>query len=254
MHRTQSATELVPVLVEQVGTGAEVWLRKNITTTEIEIGDGLLQTMWEADEVTGSVGAMPSAQEVAAAFEPLWAELDRQEAEGAHPSVESVAAVVAASASDVAHDEGELFSWGSATLRATSQIMAGEAVIVGTNAEEVGMLDALGLLVTELYEQWSGDGVSYATGTVLGFGGDLYRVLQAHTSQPDWAPDVAVSLFAKVLVGWGGGSDEPKPWVQPGSTNPYMRGDKVTHVGHTWESNIDNNVWEPGVYGWDQLV
>jgi hypothetical protein len=40
-------------------------------------------------------------------------------------------------------------------------------------------------------------------------------------------------------------------WVQPGSTNPYMKGDKVTHNGSTWVSLVDNNVWEPGVYGWE---
>ena len=42
-------------------------------------------------------------------------------------------------------------------------------------------------------------------------------------------------------------------WSQPSSVNPYMAGDKVTHQGLIWESNIDNNVWEPGVYGWTQI-
>ena len=39
-------------------------------------------------------------------------------------------------------------------------------------------------------------------------------------------------------------------WVQPDSTNSYSKGDKVTHNGKTWVSDIDNNVWEPGVYVW----
>ena len=76
--------------------------------------------------------------------------------------------------------------------------------------------------------------------------GILYTVLQAHTSQPGWKPADAPSLFAKVLI--------PDPtmipeWEQPDSTNPYMKGDKVTHNGKTWVSLIDNNVWEPGVTG-----
>jgi hypothetical protein len=29
-----------------------------------------------------------------------------------------------------------------------------------------------------------------------------------------------------------------------------MKGDRVTHNDQTWESTVDNNVWEPGVYGW----
>lgn len=38
---------------------------------------------------------------------------------------------------------------------------------------------------------------------------------------------------------------------QPDSTNPYSNGDKATHNGKTWTSDLDNNVWEPGVYGWE---
>ena len=74
------------------------------------------------------------------------------------------------------------------------------------------------------------------------------RFLQDHTSQSDWTPDVAHSLFAEVLIP---DSEVIPEWVQPDSTNPYQTGDKVTHNGSTWVSTIDNNVWEPGVYGWD---
>ena len=82
------------------------------------------------------------------------------------------------------------------------------------------------------------------------YNGTLYKVLTAHTSQDDWTPDAAPSLFAKVLI-----SDETiiPEWEQPDSTNPYSAGDKVTHNRKTWVSDIDNNVWEPGVYGWTEL-
>ena len=43
-------------------------------------------------------------------------------------------------------------------------------------------------------------------------------------------------------------------WEQPDSTNPYAKGDKVTHNGKTWVSDIDGNVWEPGVYGWTEVA
>ena len=78
----------------------------------------------------------------------------------------------------------------------------------------------------------------------------LYRCLQAHTALDGWEPDVAPSLWAKVLTEDG----KILPWVQPDSTNPYMKGDKVTHNGKTWESTIDNNVWEPGAYGWVEVA
>lgn len=83
------------------------------------------------------------------------------------------------------------------------------------------------------------------------YDGKLYKVLQAHTSQADWTPPSAPSLFAEVLPGQGG--TDIGEWKQPGSTNPYKKGDKVTHNGKTWESTADNNVWEPGVYGWTEV-
>ena len=41
-------------------------------------------------------------------------------------------------------------------------------------------------------------------------------------------------------------------WVQPqpGVVDPYAKDAKVTHKDQRWTSNLDGNVWEPGVYGW----
>ena len=58
-------------------------------------------------------------------------------------------------------------------------------------------------------------------------------------------------LLACLLYTSTSDTGAPLPWEQPESTNPYMKGDKVTHAGKTWVSTIDNNVWEPGVYGWE---
>jgi len=98
-----------------------------------------------------------------------------------------------------------------------------------------------------IFPAWDGDSVQYNAGDRVQFNGKAYKVLQAHTSQAAWDPVSAVSLFAEILI--------PDPevipeWKQPESTNPYMQGDKVKHNGKTWVSDIDNNVWEPGVYGW----
>ncbi len=106
--------------------------------------------------------------------------------------------------------------------------------------------DADALNAVAIYPEWR-EGVSYTTGQRVRFNGTLYKVLQNHTSQADWTPDAAPSLFAKVLIS----DPETIPaWEQPDSTNPYAKGDKVTHNGKTWVSDIDGNVWEPGVYGW----
>lgn len=103
----------------------------------------------------------------------------------------------------------------------------------------------------ELFPRWNENGISYAVGDRVLYNGTLFKCLQAHTSQTAWTPTDAPSLWAKVLI--------PDPevipdWEQPDSTNPYMKGDKVTHNGKTWQSDIDNNVWEPGVYGWSEVT
>lgn len=102
----------------------------------------------------------------------------------------------------------------------------------------------------DFVEKWKSD-KTYSAGKRLEYNGTIYKVLQDHTSQDDWTPDTAPSLFTKVLI-----PDENiiPEWEQPDSTNPYMAGDKVTHNGKTWESLVDNNVWEPGVYGWTEVA
>lgn len=80
--------------------------------------------------------------------------------------------------------------------------------------------------------------------------GELYKCLQTHVAQSDWAPTVAPSLWARILPGQEGSGEEVGEWVQPDSTNGYQKGDQVTHNGHLWESTFDgDNVWEPGAVG-----
>lgn len=111
--------------------------------------------------------------------------------------------------------------------------------------------DEVALTGVELFPHWNDEGVEYKVDERVSYNGILFKCLQAHTSQATWTPTDAPSLWAKVLI--------PDPevipeWEQPDSTNPYMTGDKVTHNGKTWQSDIDNNVWEPGVYGWSEVT
>lgn len=109
--------------------------------------------------------------------------------------------------------------------------------------------DEMSLQVPNLYPTWKSE-TAYKTGERVLYNNVLYKVLQDHTSQETWTPDAAVSLFAKVLI-----PDETAvpEWEQPDSTNTYKTGDKVTHNDKTWVSTVDNNSWEPGVYGWDEV-
>lgn len=113
----------------------------------------------------------------------------------------------------------------------------------------VSLEDTDALEAVELFPNWSVE-KEYAVGDRVRYDGVLYKCLQAHTSQTDWNPVDAVSLWARVLIP----DQEVIPeWEQPDSTNPYMKGDKVRHLEKTWISNVDNNVWEPGVYGWNEV-
>ena len=109
--------------------------------------------------------------------------------------------------------------------------------------------DIQALEVPELYPTWK-SGVNYEVGLRVLYNKVLYKVITSHTSQEDWTPELSPSLFAKVLIP---DEDIIYAWEQPDSTNGYMNGDKVLHNDKTWVSIIDNNVWEPGVYGWEEV-
>lgn len=109
--------------------------------------------------------------------------------------------------------------------------------------------DAVALTIQEFYDIWN-VGVTYEVGRYLQYKGVLYKVLQPHTSQETWTPDVASSVYAKVLIDPTG--ETIPEWEQPDSTNAYMTGDKVRFEGVVYESTVDNNIWSPTAYpaGW----
>ena len=110
------------------------------------------------------------------------------------------------------------------------------------------LTDADAIDVPELFPKWSIK--EYAVGDRVRYEDTLYKCLQAHTSQSDWTPDVAVSLWVRV--------DDPSieypEWRQPtGAQDAYMKGDKVSYNGKHYISIVDNNVWSPTTYGWSEV-
>ena len=106
--------------------------------------------------------------------------------------------------------------------------------------------DETALTGVELFPVWA-IGTAYAVDDRVQHGGTLYKCVQAHTSQADWTPDATPALWVIVTV------EEWPEWVQPaGSHDAYAKGSKVTHNGQKWISDVDSNVWEPGVYGWTE--
>lgn len=102
--------------------------------------------------------------------------------------------------------------------------------------------------VTDLYPLWE-VGVAYVVGDRRQYNELLYKCVQAHTSQADWTPDVVPALWVRTYT------DEYPEWVQPtGAQDAYNTGDKVSHNDKHWISTVDANVWEPSVYGWDEVT
>lgn len=125
-----------------------------------------------------------------------------------------------------------------------------DAVRALARMQAAGLGDEDALKAAALFPEWA-VGATYAVGDRVRGEGILYRCLQAHTALAEWTPGAAPSLWARVPPGQDGNEPEVgyAEWEQPGSTNPYSKGDRVTHAGKTWESTSDGNVWEPGTTG-----
>jgi hypothetical protein len=121
-------------------------------------------------------------------------------------------------------------------------------------AQNLSLDDSQKMEIADLYPDWT-PSKAYAVDTLVKYGVNtdnetqLYKVVQAHTSQADWTPDQASSLFAKI-----GFTDSGVPlWVQPqGAHDAWQAGERVSYNGKIYVSTIDNNIWEPTVYGWEE--
>lgn len=121
------------------------------------------------------------------------------------------------------------------------------------SVQSANLTDEKAMEVADLYPEWAAM-KAYPENEIVKYGVNadgetqLYKVIQAHTSQADWTPDTAASLYKKI----GFTDDGVSIWTQPlGATDAYMKGDVVSFENQLWKSTVDNNVWQPGVYGWE---
>lgn len=76
-----------------------------------------------------------------------------------------------------------------------------------------------------------------------------------------WRSEMGNNVWAPGVHGWVIVEPPAEPeagveaWVQPvGATDAYPIGSVVSHNGMTWVSEVDENVWVPGEYGWVEQV
>ena len=106
------------------------------------------------------------------------------------------------------------------------------------------------LAAVELYPAWEPEGKAYTVGDRVQHNGKLFDCFQAHSSQSDWAPGGAASLWGEVTVDPVTGYDD---WKQPtGAHDAYNTGDRVVYNGSVYESLINGNAYSPEAYpaGW----
>ena len=127
---------------------------------------------------------------------------------------------------------------------------AGEAADDGERSRQTRALmmrtaqalpDEQAMELPTLFPEWE-SGVAYAQDDRICYQNQLYKCLQGHTSQDDWTPNTAVSLWVAV----SDPAEEWPQWKQPtGAHDAYPKGAKVTHNGQRYTSNVDANTWEP---------
>lgn len=138
---------------------------------------------------------------------------------------------------------------GQAALLGAARVAARRTVAADADAMTADELAAC----APLFDAWDGGSVAYTVGDIVAYSGALYRCAQAHTSQAGWTPDATRALWTPMGVS----TDDPEAvpeWVQPtGAHDAYAKGSHVMHDGIEWVSDLDANVWEPGVSGWSQV-
>lgn len=132
-------------------------------------------------------------------------------------------------------------------IRGQSEV---QSILFVIGAEQGAVDDVTAAEHSELFAPWA-SGVAYTVNNIRRYGGALYRCVQAHTSQDDWTPDQAASLWSQVADP----AEEWPAWSQPiGAHDAYSAGAKVSHKDKHWVSTADGNVWEPGAYGWEEVT
>lgn len=232
MIQTVSAEEPARVLVEAQpgGMSCDVWLRGNIEQDAADNGpEGAPYEFWRADEAHLVVAGSITVEEAEARFDELWAQAE-QEGMTDSERIVGVEQIVSALADTVTAAKG---------LRE----------VVSMAFSVVPASDEQALANADYYPEWR-TGQAYAVGQIAKHGASLYRCAQAHTSQADWEPGAAASLWSEVSYTDSGVEE----WRQPtGAHDAYAKGAKVSHNGAVYVSLVDANVWEPGAAGSETL-
>lgn len=71
--------------------------------------------------------------------------------------------------------------------------------------------DATAVRMVAFYPEWAKD-TAYTVGYKVQYLGKLYKVVQAHTSQETWTPDITASLYTRIDEVHDGSKYDPIPY------------------------------------------
>ena len=86
-----------------------------------------------------------------------------------------------------------------------------QKMLIRAQINTLAVDDATAYRMREFYPEWK-SGMALSVGHKLQYGGKLYRVIQAHTSQDDWTPDAVASLFERIDETHDGSKYDPIPY------------------------------------------
>ena len=131
MTRDVASRELerIEICPRSGGKASDVWLRKNIAETDIELPEGGSQHVWEATVTHGTLPGTPTEAEIEADFDELWQRFEDETLTDAERI--SDARDTARTNGDAIAELAEMVAEGEVTMEDLSQAIMELAEIVG---------------------------------------------------------------------------------------------------------------------------
>lgn len=105
------------------------------------------------------------------------------------------------------------------------------SMLITTQINTLSVDDATAVRMTAFYPEWAKD-TAYTVGYKVQYLGKLYKVIQAHTSQETWTPDITASLYERIDEVHDGTKYDPIPYEGNMAlvSGKYYIEDNVTYI------------------------
>lgn len=105
------------------------------------------------------------------------------------------------------------------------------SMLITAQINTLSVDDATAVRMTAFYPEWAKD-TAYTVGYKVQYLGKLYKVIQAHTSQETWTPDITASLYERIDEVHDGTKYDPIPYEGNMAlvSGKYYIEDNVTYI------------------------